>query len=655
MPKFRNLTSILIFVLSIVLFPIKSFAADTTLPVTTVTQTPATPDGKNGWYVSPVTFNLEATDLESGVKEINYRIDSGVWQKVSFDNSLNLAPNPSFETAGATTSGLASWDATVSDPEGTYDKDTTQYLAEYQTSSAKMVTTGGVWHGINNRTAFSVTTPYDNMSASVWLKTTGITGLAYFKVYALIPNGGGDYTDTFIGQSTTVTGTAGWTRVYLDFVVSADYAEGVYMDIGLSGPGTLWADAVVINSATATAKTAVTISTDNANHTFEYYSVDNALNMETYSCTSSPKKNCVTFKLDSTAPGNWHDSGAFRGLGGPSSHHLYVYTNVDDATSGLSVFTDKYQYLTENNTGFGRYSDLMKCSSTWQPNLWAILITPPFSPGAKSAFLLTPKTDFCNSNWKVCKIVKFFSEDMAGNSATKDLCINGPWIKVRGGAVVRSNSYIDMLSEPEGDNTDGLIEVAGNNINFFTSTKDWKVTQSPNPPTYSYDSYWNLVIAAKTQITNNVLIASNGVYYINGNFEIKSTTVPSGYETSTFSQIVFVNGDLKISKNVSTASLATVLFVVKGKTEIDEVVENVKIGIFTDGDLYTAYNATENKFTKTLNLSGVYSANTIQLQRTLQGTDNDTLPSENIIYEPKFLINLKQFFGGYSVIWKKVE
>ena len=49
-------------------------AADTTPPVTTHTQTPGAPNGNNGWYTTPVQFDLAATDLESGVKEINYRI-----------------------------------------------------------------------------------------------------------------------------------------------------------------------------------------------------------------------------------------------------------------------------------------------------------------------------------------------------------------------------------------------------------------------------------------------------------------------------------------------------------------------------------------------------------------------------------------------------
>ena len=62
------------------LFPAtKAFAQDVTAPNTTYTQTPPSPNGKNSWYVTPVQFNIQSTDLESGVKEINYRLDSGTW------------------------------------------------------------------------------------------------------------------------------------------------------------------------------------------------------------------------------------------------------------------------------------------------------------------------------------------------------------------------------------------------------------------------------------------------------------------------------------------------------------------------------------------------------------------------------------------------
>ena len=109
--------------------------ADTTAPITTNVQTPPAPDGNNGWYVSPVVFDLTATDLESGVKEINYRIDGGTWQTVSFPDSLNLVTNPSLETPGSTSTNIDAWYATVQDPSATYTRDTGTSLPGFENSS----------------------------------------------------------------------------------------------------------------------------------------------------------------------------------------------------------------------------------------------------------------------------------------------------------------------------------------------------------------------------------------------------------------------------------------------------------------------------------------------------------------------------------------
>lgn len=644
---------IVLFVTALFSLPLPATIAGTTPPLTNYTQTPSSPDGKNNWYVSPVEFLLEATDLESGVKEINYRIDGGTWQKVLFSDTLNLAPNPSFTTAGGTTSGLASWEASVVDPEGSYSQDTADFAPGFSPSSAKITATGGSWHGINNKDYFAVANQYENMTASVWLKTQNATGSVYFAVYAIADDGAGGEIVQQVAQSSAITGSTGWTLLSTSFVVTLADAHGVYLDIGLAGPGTLWADAITINSSTKTAQTTVTISSDSADHRLEFYAVDNAGNTESYSC-ATPEENCVNFKLDMTAPGNWHDSGAFRGLFGPSNHHLFVYTNVEDATAGLSVFTDKYQYHTDANPGFGRFSNLMKCSSDWLADQWAILISPPFIPGAHSAFLLTPKTDFCNSDWKICKTVKFYAEDMAGNSRTKDYCINGPWIKFRGEGIVHSNSYIDMLAEPEGDNTDGLIEIVQNTIDFFTSSKDWDVRNTPVPQTYNYTLLWEIT-DPKTEITDNKLKSSSGVFLINGNFTIENQSIPSGYASSTFSQIVFVNGDLTISKGIGISDSSTALFIVNGDVKIDKNVNEAGVAILADGSFYTAHNVGEDETAQTLELAGIFSADKFVFQRTLQGTNNDDFPSEDFTFEPKYLVQLKDYFRNYTVQWKKIE
>ena len=51
---------------------------DTTPPSVSVAVDPATPNGENGWYVSPVTVSAAATD-DSGSARISYRVGDGDW------------------------------------------------------------------------------------------------------------------------------------------------------------------------------------------------------------------------------------------------------------------------------------------------------------------------------------------------------------------------------------------------------------------------------------------------------------------------------------------------------------------------------------------------------------------------------------------------
>jgi len=241
---------------------------------------------------------------------------------------------------------------------------------------------------------------------------------------------------------------------------------------------------------------------------------------------------------------------------------------------------------------------------------------------------------------------------MAGNSAMKDMCINGPWIKVRGGGTVRANQNIDMISEAYEDNTDGLIEVGGNSIDFFDSSKGLHITLTSAPPKYDYDKLFGITTSSKTQIsTAGNLVPSSGIYYVNENYEITGSKTPSNYDTNTFNQIVFVNGNLRISDNIGVSNLSTALFIVKGNVEIDKSVTSLKIGLFSDGTIYTAYDIEEGEECKALIMKGVFTADKINFQRTLQGTQNEKNPSEDITYEPKYITKLSDYIGVNSIKW----
>lgn len=659
MPKLPNtLKSQLLKVVSVASIAVLSLqlffvlAADVTSPVTNLVQTPAAPDGDNGWYVSPIEFEMTATDLESGVKEINWRIDGGVWQKQTFADSLNLAPNPSFETPAGTSSGVADWEATVFDGSGSYTFDAGEYAPGFSSASEKIMATDGTWHGINNQDSFSAAVPFGNMTASAWIKTSNVVGDAYFKMYSVSQDGSGPISYVYLGESNKLTGTQDWSFVNLDFIVNDVNSIGVYMDIGIEGTGTIWTDAVVISEALTSAVATTSITADGTDHTFEYFSVDVAGNTELSVC---PGTNCVTgLDIDQTPPGDWYNSGAFRGFFG-ASYMLWTYTNVKDETSGLSTFTDRFQYKTELNPGYGRFDNFLSCSSTWRPDDWIILISPPFWPGSKEAYLLAPKTNFCNDNWAICKMVRFYSRDMAGNESYKEFCVNGPWIRLRGEGWVRSNTYVDMLAEGDEDNTDSVIEVAQETIDYFMSTEDWEVTYSPPPENYNYDRFWAESDASKEEITDGMLKTDSKTYYVDGDFDIESGDIPGNFDTETFNQVIFVNGNLTIDNDLDIRNESTLLFIVKGNAEIGKTVELIDAAIFADDDIYTAYDIEEGDSTPVLELRGMFICDDFVFQRTLVGTSNNDEPSEDFIYEPKYTIQLQGYFGSHQINWRSVE
>ena len=637
-----------------ILFSVKALAADVAAPDTVASKSPPSPNGNNGWYKTPVAVTLSSTDLDSGVKEINYKIDSGNWIKRDFSDTLNLAPNPSFELSGETAPLFTrDWVVGAQDEFVNYSNDSAVYKPNFATTSVQIASTGGSWHSINHLASFARATPYDNMNAYAWVKTENAAGTAYFNIYAVSQDADGNISTSLIDSSSTLTGINDWTQLSLNFVVNVENAIGVYMEIGLNGSGTIWVDAVNINNSSFNQTTTFTVATD-GEHTIQYYAVDKVGNIE---LTKS-----LSFKIDQTPPSNWRDSGAVRSTSGGSEHEVYVWTHVDDPTSGLSTLTDKFQYTTDRNEGFGHFSELLACNSTWQPDGWASLVSSAVE-GAHTAYLVTPKVDFCDSNWKICKYTRFYSEDMAGNVAIKDMCINGPWIMVRGKGIVRANQNIDMVSEGYEPNTDGLVEAGGSSINFFSSSvasTGLYMTNSTTPPEYNYDKLFELAPNSKTQIsTSGNLVASSGVYEIKGDYEITSGKVPANYSSASFNQIVFVDGKLRISNAVQVSDASTALFIVKGKVENDvkkgveiaKGVQNVRIGIITDGDFNTAYNISEGEECKALVLKGVYTAEKFILQRTLQGTQNEKNPSEDITYEPKYLIRLGNYIGINSVRW----
>ena len=204
--------------LSLMVLSVPAYAG-TTPPTTVLVKTPSLPNGKNSWYVTPVGITLSSTDLNSGVATINYKVDTGNWVSIPKSDTLNLAPNPSFETEHAGSSiNTLSWEAGLQDGQATYSRDPVG--AAFDAISIKINSTGAAWHSINHTVTYSAAAPLSNMSAEVWFKTNSVVGTAGFDIYAVLQDLEGNLTYSLIDTSPTITGTNNWTKISKTFIVS---------------------------------------------------------------------------------------------------------------------------------------------------------------------------------------------------------------------------------------------------------------------------------------------------------------------------------------------------------------------------------------------------------------------------------------------------
>lgn len=612
--------------------PSVAWAADTTSPISAHVFTPNTPDGNNGWYVSPVQVELTATDLESGVASLHWRIDDGGWEEEQYSESLNLAPNPSFEVPGEGQE-LASWDFSgVVGAEGTRASEAA-YAGDF---SAKVSAPQSGWSFWGNAGDYVVVTPWSNMTASVWVKAEGISGSgAQFRVYALSPAGATQIT----ASDLQVSGTADWTRLSAEFVVSVSDAYGLYLEIGIDGVGTAWFDAAQITIALAEAKVEFTVP-QNGELTLEYYAVDRMDNEETPHQTAD-------LKVDTVAPGNWSDFETYR-MG--NDHTLISAITVEDESSGLDQDAAAFQYTVDGGLNWGYYFTLLACWEwSWVPDGWLSTFGSPYYGGTVMRIATFP-IDYCNSNWSICKGQRFQVEDLAGNVGTKETCANGPWIRASGGGDIYAAAGIETRAEGAEANAEHSISTGGGMSTFFSSEADWKISNySPLLSKLSY-SEWVNKFPDPTLIS--VLPTASGIYLIDSSFTIDRDTIPAGLETSAFGAVVFVNGDVIIAEDYELGSEGALLFIVAGNVRVDEAVVETAGFFIVDGNFNTAYNGSAD--TSPWVLYGGMAAETFTFPRSQRKNgENFKTPAEHVVFQPQYYLLLAEHFtwGRYS--WKE--
>lgn len=626
----RKLALLLLVTLSL-LFGANQAIGGTTPPQTTHTLSPTTPDGQDDWYVTPVEVTLSATDLESGVASINWRLNGGGWQQKTFSPSPNLAPNASFETVGGSY-GIEDWEF-IGLGSSVGSQDTSE--SYFDAASAKIVAVENGWSSWRNQLNYIVAEPWEHYTVSVWVKTQSVIGVgAYFRVFAVTDGG-----PVQIGASPIAPlGDNDWLLLTKEIIVSTDEAYGIFIDLGLEGVGTVWYDGAAAFRSTSDVSSKFTLST-NGDNLLEYYSVDQQGN------TEAPVKS-TNIKVDTIAPAPWQD---FDAVEAGNDHTLIASVSVNDATSGLDGSATQFQYSVDAGANWGYYQDQLDCSSPWIVDEWlSNLDLGTFVDGDNTMRMTTPEVDYCNSNWAVCKMLTFKTADIAGNQSSKTICINGTWFKTDGGGDVGSRGIISMGTTAPEDNSDGALIAGGSVISNFSSSS-FSVSDYLMPPKPTYLD-WQFDFGAPT--TTDVFPSIDGVYIVNSDFTFAANTLPGDVDTALFSNVVFINGTLTINRDFTFGDDSATLFIVSGDVLVDKNVNQISGFYLIDGQFNSAYNGGSN--IAELEVFGGVVADTIVLPRSLSGRQNESDPAEIFHFLPSYFLLLEQFFQRGAMTWREV-
>lgn len=598
-----------------IFLPQRASAADGTPPVSIAVLTGNF--GSNDWYTSTVAVNIRSEDLESGIKSITYRIDSNQPVTDNFTTSENLLANPSFE--------LGSIDGWTVSGGATFSQDGS--TARFDTNSAKIVSsTAGFkyWQPISG----IALTAGKTYTFSAWVRYSGVIGVGVKLVLDNV-------------ATTPLTGSGNWARVYLNYqpLTSGSFTP----QLGVDGPGTVNFDGAALYEAAFPAESGFVVSTA-GNHTVTYQATNND------NVTESQKN--VSFKIDAAGPSGW------RNLISTESGNDHTFTfsiDVDDPISGLDTPAGQYQYSLDGGATWGRYSDLERCNSTWIPDGWVPTTQTPSTPGSSTTTMRTPRTDFCDSNFAGCsKKIRFQIRDLAGNTSSKDNCINSAWFQGQGGGL---HSVGDVA--PAAASTVDFLASSNGSITNLTSGKGWVF------PGYSlawtvgsvYTSWRDQHYQGAAALPGGQLPSSGaGFYKVTSSYTVDRNTLPTNIATADVNAVVFIDGNLSMDEDFSMKAASAYVFVVSGDVLVDGNVQNIA-GYYLAQGKFDDHNGGPSN--KQLVLTGAVWANgELRLERDLGKPANTGTPAEKFILPAGTFLNseLKGLLAGeVGLFWQEVN
>lgn len=251
------------------------------------------------------------------------------------------------------------------------------------------------------------------------------------------------------------------------------------------------------------------------------------------------------------------------------------------------------------------------------------------------------------------------------------------WFETTGGDVgARGSIQVSNTSIPAG-HWQSTAVLAGNPLGSNVAGQ-WELNNYTSPifPTNNttkvYD-YMNSRFAAKATTTGCSIGASPVIEHCAGDMSLGATNM-----TTAGSWIIFVDGNLNVTDNITVGSTTTLVFIVRNNITINTNVTQAD-GVYIAGGTFADY---DNAGTKTrsaapywLVINGAVYAHAFDLSAFLSNQvgcapagvnpnyanpttnticNNSTTPTDYVIFQPKYLIILSQLIGSPSVSWQEV-
>lgn len=588
-------------------------AADIFPPFTTLNSIPSVPNGENGWYTTFPIISLTSLDLDTGVREINWKINEGDWNSTLYTEGLNLILNSSFESGYINNWSFVGGIFAIG-YKSSFLKNTGQY-------AAGIINLNYLSFPYWENTHYLEAVPLENYKYSFSMASiTSFLDNGFYEIVSINPNG----EETVLVSKHNVDIKLNFKQEVGTFTSTGVSGSVLVIRIGLEGIGHLSIDDVSMSLGGE--DTLVEFSLDKeGENTVWYYAKDGAGNIE-------ETKNS-TFNVDVLAP-------SFSNFEVPQIENVHKFVSTVDVTDSVSGLVSDPTLFNYSVDGFnnGYYSSYTTCEGDF--NEEGYLVTDNnYSNASSVGKVTTPTIDYCDSNWINCKRLNFYVKDLAGNIGDHSICVNGPYIATYFGDVFGREAIWNM-GLGDMDNIQGIAVSSGSvsdvSIGSGTSVAFYNSTYLNTVYNSYYDLFFNNWIEG-VEITNN-----EGVYYINGDYSISTMLNYAGVN-----QLVFINGDLKIDANVLSLD-SSIYYFVNGDVTIANNVTQVGLSIISTNEFYTSVG---NDLAYKLDTSGNILAQNINFTRN---TDRTLGPSE-VFYLPLDSFLKPNYLRLPKIYWKEVQ